>query len=514
MSRDLVALVEGLGAPKVLVVGDVILDRYTWGDAERVSQEAPVILLRADKREQRLGGAANVCNMLRGLGAEPTLAGVVGDDSDGDQCRDELRRAEIGCSCILTDATRPTTVKERFMGRAQQRHPHQILRVDKEVRDPLAAMVEAKLLAAIGRVLGEQDIVLISDYAKGVCTPNLLSEVIRLARGAGKRVLVDPIRGADYSSYRGASSMTPNRLEASLATGGKITVAPDALPLAGKLCEDLDLEAAIITLDKEGMALVHRDGRSGIFATRQRQVYDITGAGDMVLAVIGMALAAGADYDDAIRLANVAGGLEVEKVGCAIVTRDEIIADLGGRHAGSRSATAPQSASAKVLDRDSLAREVARRRADGQRIAFTNGCFDILHSGHVRYLEEAASHGDCLVVAVNSDSSVRQLKGPSRPIIGEADRASMLAALTAVDFVTIFAEPTPHALLHLLKPDVLIKGGTYSHDEVVGWEVVEAYGGRVVVACEVKGLSTTAIVERIREAEATETTGGLTRTAA
>jgi len=489
VSRDLTSLVNQLGSPRVLVVGDVILDRYTWGDAERVSQEAPVILLRADKREQRLGGAANVCNMLRGLGARTTLAGVVGDDADGDQVRDELRRAEVGCASVLTDASRPTTVKERFMGRAQQRHPHQILRVDKEVRDPLAEMMEAKAIAAITEQIAEHDIVLISDYAKGVCTPSLLDEVIRAGRQAGKRVLVDPIRGNDYSRYRGASSMTPNRLEASLATGGKIESARDALPLARKLCKDLELEAGVITLDKEGMALVHRDGREALFPTRQRQVYDITGAGDMVLAVIGMTLAAGAEYDDAVRLANVAGGLEVEKVGCAIVTRDEILADLGGNR---------YRADGKILDRESLAREIGRRRDAGHRIVFTNGCFDILHAGHVRYLQEARTHGDCLVVAINSDASVQLVKGPTRPIIPQADRASMLAGLEVVDFVTIFDESTPHALLHLLRPDVLIKGGTYGHDEVVGWEVVEAYGGKVVVGCEVKGLSTTTIINAVR----------------
>jgi D-beta-D-heptose 7-phosphate kinase/D-beta-D-heptose 1-phosphate adenosyltransferase len=489
MSCDLVKLVNELGSPKVLVVGDVILDRYTWGDAERVSQEAPVILLRADKREQRLGGAANVCNMLQGLGARPTLAGVVGDDADGDQVRDELRRADVGCSGVLTDASRPTTVKERFMGRAQHRHPHQILRVDKEVRDSLSEVMEARLLSAISEQLPQQDIVLISDYAKGVCTTHVLAEVIAISRKAGKRVLVDPIRGSDYSRYIGASSMTPNRLEASLATGGKIHTAADAIPLARKLCDELKMEAGIITLDKEGMALAHCDGHSGVFSTRQRQVYDITGAGDMVLVVIGVALAAGASYDDAIRLANVAGGLEVEKVGCAIVTRDEIFGDLGGNRFR---------VDGKVLGRETLVREVGRRRDAGHRIVFTNGCFDILHAGHVRYLLEARTHGDCLVVAINSDATVHRIKGPTRPIISQADRASMLAALEVVDFVTVFDESTPHALLHLLRPDVLIKGGTYSHDQVVGWEVVEAYGGQVVVGCEVKGLSTTAIIDAVR----------------
>jgi D-beta-D-heptose 7-phosphate kinase/D-beta-D-heptose 1-phosphate adenosyltransferase len=378
------------------------------------------------------------------------------------------------------------------MGRAQQRHPHQILRVDREVRDSLLEPVEAKLLDSIGERIADHELVLISDYAKGVCTMNVLSDVIAMCRQSGKRVIVDPIRHHDYSRYRGASSMTPNRLEASLATGGVIHRAADAFPLARKLRDELDLEAAVITLDKEGMALAHSDGHEGIFATRPRQVYDITGAGDIVLAVIGIALAAGASYDDAIRIANVAGGLEVERVGCAIITRDELLADLG---------RVPFRAETKVLDRDSLAAEVAKRRAAGQRIVLTNGCFDILHAGHVRYLQEARTHGDCLIVAINSDASVQQIKGPTRPVIPQDDRASMLAALEGVDYVTIFHEGTPHSILQLIRPDVLVKGGTYSKEQVVGRELVESYGGQVVVACEIQGLSTSAIVERIRSTE-------------
>lgn len=492
MSDHLVDFVQALGSPRVLVLGDIILDRYTWGDAERVSQEAPVILLRADRQEHRLGGAANVCNMLRGLGAETALIGVVGDDSAADAVRDELRRAQADCCGVVTDATRPTTVKERFMGRAQFRHPHQMLRVDKEVRDPLHSQLECDVIAALAAALPQSDILLISDYSKGVCTPHVLAESVRLAREHGKRVLVDPARGADYQIYRGVSAMTPNRLEAGLATGTIIRRATDALPVARQLCQELDLEAAIVTLDKEGMALSNRDGTERLFPTRPRQVYDITGAGDMVLAVIGMALAGGLDYGDAIRLANTAGGLEVEKVGVCIVTRDEIVADLVGR---------PQRPTGKVLHLATLEREIDRRRQSGQRIVFTNGCFDILHAGHVRYLQEAATHGDCLLVAINSDASVRRLKGSRRPVIGEEDRAAMLAALAVVDFVVVFDESTPHSLLHRLKPDVLVKGGNYSHDGVVGWEVVEAYGGQVVVGPEIAGLSTTMIIERIMTAE-------------
>ena len=328
MSAELIELVQKLGQPHVLVVGDLMLDRYVWGDAERISQEAPVILLHADKREEHLGGASSVATMLRALGAKVTLAGVVGADVDGERIRHMLGDLGIDHQGVITDSSRPSTVKERFIGRAQHRHQQQMLRVDYEMRHALASAVEQELSQAITQQIRRADIVLISDYDKGVCTAGLLGAVIAAAREHGIRTLVDPILGKDYSKYRYCSAITPNRLEAGLATGQTLPDTQQALEAARQLREQLDLEAAIVTLDKEGMALTHRDGRQQLFSTRPRHVYDITGAGDMVLSVLGMALAAGADYEQAIRLANVAGGLEVEKFGVATVTRDEILRDL------------------------------------------------------------------------------------------------------------------------------------------------------------------------------------------
>ncbi len=383
MSADLIELVRNLGQPRVLVVGDLMLDRYVWGDAERISQEAPVILLRADRREERLGGASSVATLLRVLGAKPALAGVVGADADGDRIRRMLLDQGIGDEAVLADSGRPSTVKERYIGRAQHRHPQQMIRVDYEERKPLAPALEREMLQVIGRQMRQTDVVLISDYDKGVCTPTLLASVIAAARACGVKVLADPVRGGDYRKYHGCSAITPNRLEAGLAVGRVLNDATAALESAAELRERLDLDAAVVTLDKEGMALAHADGRRIVFPTRPRQVYDITGAGDMVMAVLGMALAAGADYDPAIRLANVAGGLEVEKVGVAVVTRDEIIGDL--LRAGERG----EAGWDKVRVREALVREVEARRALGQRVAFTNGCFDVLHAGHVQYLQEA-----------------------------------------------------------------------------------------------------------------------------
>jgi D-beta-D-heptose 7-phosphate kinase/D-beta-D-heptose 1-phosphate adenosyltransferase len=316
----------------------------------------------------------------------------------------------------------------------------------------------------------------------------VLAEIVAAARGMGLRVVADPIRGHDYRKYRGCSAVTPNRLEAGLATGRTLTCADEALSAAAALREQLELEAAIVTLDKEGMALVHVDGRREVFPTRPRQVYDITGAGDMVLAVLGMALAAGADYGSAIRLANIAGGLEVEKIGVATVTREEIIGDL--LHGGTQ-----RGILVKLLQRETLARELDRRRIQGQRVVFTNGCFDVLHAGHVQYLQEARAQGDLLVVGLNSDASVRALKGPTRPVNRVDARALVLAALEAVDYVTVFEEPTPLDLIHSVRPDVLVKGADYSRDQVVGADWVESYGGRVHLASIREGYSTTRLLQ-------------------
>jgi D-beta-D-heptose 7-phosphate kinase/D-beta-D-heptose 1-phosphate adenosyltransferase len=487
---DLVELVENLGQPRVLVLGDLMLDRYVWGDAARISQEAPVILLQADRREERLGGASSVASLLRALGARVVLAGIVGADDDGQRIRRLLHEQTIDDEAVLLDPDRPSTVKERYIGRAQQRHPQQMLRVDYELRTPLSRERETALIQAVLRQLRQVEIVLVSDYDKGVCTPGLLAAVIHAAHEMGLRVLADPLRGTDYRKYHGCSAITPNRLEAGLATNRSLSNSDEALAAGARLREQLDLEAAIVTLDKEGMALVHRDGRRQVFPTRPRQVYDITGAGDMVLAVLGMTLAAGVDYGPAIRLANVAGGLEVEKIGVASVTRDEIVRDL--LHEGGN-----RGSLGKVLGREALVRDLQRRRSLGQRISFTNGCFDVLHAGHVQYLQEARAQADLLVVGLNSDASVRALKGPSRPINSVEARAQVLAALEAVDHVTVFEESTPLELIRAVRPDVLVKGADYRRDQVVGADLVESWGGRVHLARLREGFSTSGLLQRL-----------------
>ena len=447
MSADLIDLVQRLGQPRVLVVGDLMLDRYVWGDAERISQEAPVILLHADRaRSASAGPAASPpccapwarrCRWPASSAPTPTAA------------------ASARCSPTWASTTRassptrgrPTTVKERYIGRAQHRHPQQMIRVDYEVRDARRRSRSSSSLRRRSRSqLRQADIVLISDYDKGVCTPALLAGAHR--RGAGRAAcasLADPIRGSDYRKYHGCSAITPNRLEAGLATGrdARTTATRRSRP-PRELREQLDLEAAIVTLDKDGMALVHRDGRRQLFPTRPRQVYDITGAGDMVheRARHGPGRRA-PTTTPAIRLANVAGGLEVEKIGVATVTRDEILRDLlHARHGRDGAAAGKVAAAASAASASSTA--AARL---GQRVAFTNGCFDVLHAGHVQYLQEARAQADVLVVGLNSDASVRR----SRARAGRSTRwrpaPLVLAGLQAVDYVTVFDEATPLELI-------------------------------------------------------------------
>ncbi|HET6423418.1 MAG TPA: D-glycero-beta-D-manno-heptose 1-phosphate adenylyltransferase [Planctomycetaceae bacterium] len=491
MSYHLLDVMERLGRPRVLVIGDLILDRYVWGDAERISQEAPVILLREERQETRLGGAANVAQMLKGLDAEVDLAGVIGADADGRALEMDLRKAGIGCETVVADPSRPTTAKVRFMGRAQYRHPHQMLRVDREVRHAISGGTVQQMLGSILPRLQEYSAILVSDYAKGVCTSALLRPLIEAARQRGLPVVVDPAAGGDYRLYIGATGVTPNRSETFKATGREIKTIDDAFAAGNQLVQHFNLDMAFVTLDRDGIVLAKKNGDPVHLPTRPREVCDITGAGDMVLAMIGVGLAANVDPADLCRLANVAGGLEGEQVGVVPIHRKDIIGDL---------LRSSRTAESKVCALPDLVRHVSARRKAGQKIVLTNGCFDLLHVGHVSYLQEAAREGDCLIVAINSDESVRRLdKAPDRPLFDQEYRARMLAGMEAVDYVVVFEEDTPHEILRQLKPDVLVKGGTYREDEIVGREVVLEYGGRVKPMSITAGVSTTEIVRRLRD---------------
>ena len=478
-----------IGRPRILVLGDLMLDRYTWGDAERVSPEAPVIVLRADQEEIRPGGAASVAYLLRHLDADVSLAGVIGNDTDGHTLRALLRDEGIDERFVLVDPTRPTTSKQRLVGRASDRHPHQILRVDRESRQPLSEQVTAGLWDALQAQLREFDAILVADYLKGVCTERLLQDVIVAARATDMPVLVDPGRMTDYSRYRGATLLKPNRTEAELARGESIETTEQALNAARHLQHTLALTAAIITLDREGLVATTEQDHV-IVPAISRPVYDITGAGDMVLAALGLCIADGIPPFDAARIANIAAGLEVERFGVAPVSRAEITTKL------QRAANPPIS---KLTTVDQIANLADGYRRSGRRIVFTNGCFDLLHVGHLACLEAAAKLGDVLIVAINSDASVRHLKGPARPVITASDRARLIAALECVTSVVVFEEETPVELLKRVRPDVLVKGGTTP--EIVGRDLVETYGGVVIRLGEEPGVSTTQILNSLQTQE-------------
>lgn len=483
--HDLTRGIVRLGRPRILVLGDLMLDRYLWGEAERVSPEAPVLVLREDLDEVRPGGAANVASFLRGLDAEVLLAGVIGDDADGRTLQRLMREQSIDTDRVLVDAERPTTSKQRIVGRAVHRQPHQIVRIDRESRAPLSSQsfdaVHRKVLAAIP----DCGAVLVSDYGKGVCTPELLRSVIEACRYQQIPILIDPSRGGDFQRYARANIVTPNRVAAELVLGQAIRDPATAIAAAHQFRDRLQLDAAILTLDRDGLAYSTGDVSEHV-PCRERPVCDVTGAGDMVLAVLGICIANDMPLVDSLSVANAAAGLEVERFGVEPVTRSEIAQEL------ERDLARPRGAECL----ESLLVRVAEYRTAGRSIVFTNGCFDLLHVGHVALLEEAARFGDVLIVAINSDASVRRLKGSERPIIGEDDRARMLVALASVDHALIFDDDTPHQLLQAIQPDVLVKGGTTG--QIVGREIVEAYGGRIEQTETIPGLSTTRLLNLVR----------------
>lgn len=489
MYRQLVQLVERLGRPRLCVVGDLMLDRYVYGDAERISPEAPIQILRADEQESRLGGAGSVVTNLLALGANVGVFSVVGRDPAGDEVRRELKAAGARIGGILRLADRSTTIKTRFVGRAQHRHPQQVLRVDQEDTRPLARNIEDRVLAKIELALRGADGLVLSDYNKGVLTPRLTRAVIRLGRRKKLPVVVDPIKAPDYSKYRGATLLTPNRTETELASGVRLTGRDGVRRAAKRLMDDLALDALVVTLDKEGAWLATKGKPGRMVPTRARPVYDVAGAGDMVITVIAIALATGATLVDSVRLANVAGGLEVQKFGVQTVSREEIVAELleEARRSGD-----------KLRTLDGLLADLARHRTLGENIAFTNGCFDLIHAGHIEFFDFAARQGDVLVVGLNSDRSIRANKGAARPICPQEQRARVLSAIEVIDYIVLFDEKTPQRLIEAVRPDALIKGKDWRYKGVVGREFVESYGGRVVLAPLIKGLSTTELINRIR----------------
>ncbi len=507
--ESLLSIVERFGkppAPRIMLVGDVMVDEYIYGDAERLSPEAPVPVVQERYREQRAGGAGNVAAGLATLGAQVLAVSVCGDDFQGKLLTDLFHKMGVQTDGILRCTDRPTTSKIRLVGLAQHRHPQQMLRLDQEVTTPLTLEQQQKILAYIAKELPTCAALALEDYNKGLLAPDFCKQIVALARSLKRPILVDPALISDYSKYDGVSTITPNRFEAEKASGLKLADSVESAPLlAETLLKNHHLETVLLTLDRHGMYLLEASelapAATGVanlpqpkghhIPTRPRTVYDVTGAGDMVLAMLTMAIATGASWSEAAILANIAGGLEVEKFGIVPIKKDEVIEELYRLDGDTRGKERTLTQLVRDLDR-------RRRASPTAKFVFTNGVFDILHAGHVKYLEFAKKQGDLLIVGVNDDDSVRRLnKGPNRPVNGIADRMAVLAGLQAVDYVVPFSDDTPLALIDATLPDVLVKGADYEGKEVVGRATVEKHGGKVVLAPFLQGRSTTGTIERI-----------------
>ena len=460
----------------VLVAGDVMLDEYWFGPTSRISPEAPVPVVRVTGTEARAGGAANVAINLATLGARTSLTGIVGRDANAEALTELLRKRGIATDFVAA-ASRPTITKLRVLSRNQQ-----LIRLDTE--DAFSADDARPMAGAVEKLLPGVQVCILSDYAKGTLAQ--VAALIDVCRRRGVAVLVDP-KGTDFSRYRGATVLTPNQAEFE-AVAGPARSQADIATQGEALREELELEALVVTLGERGMAVITADGEPVFLPARARQVFDVTGAGDTVIATLAAGIGAGMTVQDAASLANLAAGLVVGKIGVASVTPSELRLALHELGQGGRG----------LLDRAEARQVAAESRGRGEKLVMTNGCFDILHAGHVAYLEEAKQRGDRLLVAVNDDASTTRLKGAGRPINPLADRMAVLAGLAAVDWVVPFSEDTPEKLIGEILPDVLVKGGDYRPENIAGAREVLANGGTVEVLSFREGRSTTAVVEAVR----------------
>ncbi len=485
---DFDALSRAIVSQTVLCVGDLMLDEFVYGEVSRISPEAPAPVIAVQRSETNIGGAGNVARNIAALGARCIFVGLVGEDEAGAKLKAQLSQQSLIESVLVCDSERPTTRKVRFVSEHFSTH---MLRADWELAQPASADVEQKLIDAILPLLPRADIVLLSDYAKGVLTARVIRNVIDAARKLGKRVIVDP-KSANFAIYRGATLLTPNRREFAEATRSRADTEKSIADAAQDAMQLADCEAMLVTQSEYGMTLVPRNGEAIHVPAHPVRVRDVSGAGDTVAAVLAVALAAGADWEIALRMANAAAAVAVSKKGTAIVTSAELRRKILP-HAFLAAEEKIIAAGDGELDAHLL-----DWRKQGLRVGFTNGCFDILHPGHVKVLTAARGACDRLIVGLNSDASAKRLKGEGRPVQDERARSEVLAALEAVDLVAIFEEDTPIKLIAQIKPSVLVKGGDYTRDQVVGHEIVEAYGGEVLLVEVLPGVSTTSLVNRAR----------------
>ncbi|MCW8954521.1 MAG: D-glycero-beta-D-manno-heptose-7-phosphate kinase [Sulfurimonas sp.] len=464
--------------PKILVVGDLMIDHYLWGSCERISPEAPVQIVDIAKETTVLGGAGNVINNLKALGADVSVSSIIGDDENGQELINMLNEINVDSSNIIIDSNRKTSKKSRVIAASQQ-----ILRYDKETKEEITTISSNKIIESLSGTISSYDIVILSDYGKGVLTEELCQKIIALSNKNGVKVLVDP-KGSDFTKYRGSYLLTPNKKEAILATGIEIKDDETLKEALLKLKIDCNLGLSLITLSEDGIATYDTEVKK--FPTVAKEVFDVTGAGDTVIASIAFALSAGKTIEETAAFSNLAAGVVVGKIGSATVTLDEIEEYEASLH--------KSTSDAHIKSFEEIDALVKRYKQNGKKVVFTNGCFDILHVGHVKYLQIAKSFGDVLIVGLNSDESVSRLKGPTRPVNIAEDRAYILAALEAVDFVVPFSEDTPYDLIKMIAPNVLVKGGDYKGKDVVGTE----FANELKLVDFVDGKSTTKTIQKIQ----------------
>jgi D-beta-D-heptose 7-phosphate kinase / D-beta-D-heptose 1-phosphate adenosyltransferase len=480
--NELIEILDRAHGVRVLVLGDIMLDRFVYGSVARVSPEAPIPVLEVSRSVDSAGGAANVARNVASIGGNVTLLGVVGNDSWAADLREQIATAISIDARLIVDLERPTTVKTRYVADGQQ-----MLRADREMRTRLAESVETKILQQFEDSLRHADVVVLSDYAKGVLSERIVRAALRAAREVNKPVIVDP-KSRDFSKYTGATVLTPNRSELQTACGFECAT-DETVEKAARFFLDKDVcDALVVTRGKDGMSVVSKGQAAVHLRTVARQVFDVSGAGDTAVAAMSLGLAAGANIVAASTLANWAAGIVVGKLGTAVVTAPELIEKLTPLNA--------RAGDSKIFTLQSVLSLAQAWREQGESIAFTNGCFDLLHPGHVSLLDQAKRSADRLIVGLNADDSIRRLKGPDRPIQNEIARATVLSSLKFVDAVVIFGEDTPIELIHALEPDVLVKGADYTLEGVVGADFVLGRGGKVMLAELVEGQSTTSMVRR------------------
>lgn len=468
----------------ILVVGDLMIDEYLWGEVDRISPEAPVQVVSVQNEDLTLGGSGNVVNNLVALGAKVSIIGVVGAGTNGTLLRDKLDELGANTHGVITEPDRPTTKKTRIIAEHQQ-----VLRIDRETKNNISDQTLEAVAQAAENIIPHADVVLISDYGKGLITEALLSKLTKTARKHGKLTIADP-KGLDFKKYSGINVMTPNKKEAAFAAGIEIIDDATLFEAGQRLIQNIGIDKLIITCGKDGMVYFETDADVQKIGTKARQVFDVSGAGDTVLAILGLAIASGMSFKDGVALANTAAGLVVGKVGTATVSKKELASALQ---------PIPADIVSKQINLEELATLTEDIRKKGKRIVLTNGCFDLLHVGHVKLLAASKQMGDILIVAIDDDDSVRRLKGPDRPVISDAERVRIISALDSVDYVVVFSAGELEQIIEAARPDVLTKGSNYQSADVYGREIVEQHGGQVELIPITEDVSSTQIINNIKK---------------